>query len=172
MSFSVFVYLSIRHWLHDLHQLGPLPGHGASAPAAVSAQHQGGPQGVLPGVGSGVLAGRPANVSQHALRAPAKANLHGVLQLRGVPLHSLPAAPGLRRLLLLSAHHHRGLLCQDQPQTAHSGQAELYHGSAEKESQGQHHHPAGPLHFSGVFQSLPPQCDAVHGQKDTTPASL
>ncbi|TNN04415.1 hypothetical protein fugu_001444 [Takifugu bimaculatus] len=32
---------------------------------------------------------------QHALRAPAKANLHGVLQLRGVPLHSLPPAPGL-----------------------------------------------------------------------------
>lgn len=58
--------ISTRYWLHDLYQSGPIPGHGAPTPAAVLAECEGGTQGLLPGLGSGVPADGPSAVPQHA----------------------------------------------------------------------------------------------------------
>lgn len=68
-----------RYWVHDLHQLGQISGHGASAPAAVFTECEGCPPGLLPGLGSGLPGGGPPAVPQHAARAPGEADLHGVL---------------------------------------------------------------------------------------------
>ena len=171
-TFSVCAVISTRYWLHDLYQSGPIPGHGAPTPAAVFAECERGTQGLLPGLGSGVPAGSPSAVPQHAARAPGQTNLHGVLQLWWLPLHPLSPACGLRLLLLLSAHHHHWLLYQDQPEAASCGQAELCDWSIKEESQGQHHYSSHPPHLSRMLQSLPPQRNAVHVEKDTPPANL
>ena len=56
--------ISTRYWLHDLHQSRPIPGHGAPTLAAVFAEYEGGPQGLLAGLGSGVPVDGPSAVPQ------------------------------------------------------------------------------------------------------------